>query len=371
MSIINLKLVNDYINGEDIDDKLVEKLENDRDFMICVITKTNDHKFYRFCSDNLKRDYNFVKFYVNKFKNNIDAIDAAATYYLEHSTDEVSNFELKIVMIELTKEYPKIALNYGLCLEVNYINQLIYKELINESINDEYIKTMVGYGFSLIFEKYGSSEIIMDYYALRIVDEIYESNKEDFETKLHIHFKNPVEIDKSNINGFLIDYISNHDLLLSKYVQNKTNLLKPLKDGIFYLKLKWNVYDSDFYRYRYEQISRIYDEFKNNTNNEFILNYSFYAILDVLLDDLNAKDNFAGIADEVDGYLEPTENINYLTKDQINSLKKTPAYQKLLAAINVIINSYDPSVIESIHIESEKCKVTKIRKNDKKNMLRK
>ena len=37
-------LINDYINGNDMDDDILEQLEDNTDFMIEVIKKSNDKK---------------------------------------------------------------------------------------------------------------------------------------------------------------------------------------------------------------------------------------------------------------------------------------------------------------------------------------
>ena len=43
------KIVNDYINGNDIDDFNIDDLENDSMFMKKAIVASNDKNFYRIC----------------------------------------------------------------------------------------------------------------------------------------------------------------------------------------------------------------------------------------------------------------------------------------------------------------------------------
>ena len=50
-------IVEDYIEGNDIEDFDIDELENDRSFMLDVIKKTKDKNFYNLCSDDLKHDY--------------------------------------------------------------------------------------------------------------------------------------------------------------------------------------------------------------------------------------------------------------------------------------------------------------------------
>ena len=72
------KIVNDYINGNDIDDFNIDDLENDSMFMKKVIVASNDKNFYRLCSDRVKKDYNFIKFVIYKFKEDIEFISKVA-----------------------------------------------------------------------------------------------------------------------------------------------------------------------------------------------------------------------------------------------------------------------------------------------------
>ena len=63
------KMINDYILGNDIKEYSIERLENDKEFMMLVIGATNDEKFYNSCSEKLKKDYSFVRYLIEKFKS--------------------------------------------------------------------------------------------------------------------------------------------------------------------------------------------------------------------------------------------------------------------------------------------------------------
>ena len=77
------KLVEDYVQGNDIDKYDIEELENDSQFMMQVIDKTNDKKMYEFCSSKVKDDYEFIKFMIYKFQNDKDFIVMLADDYLK------------------------------------------------------------------------------------------------------------------------------------------------------------------------------------------------------------------------------------------------------------------------------------------------
>ena len=78
----NLKLIKDYVEGNDLEDYNIDELENDYEFMISVIKYTNDKNIYNLCSDEVKNNYEFVKFIINYFKNDIEFIDKISEQYL-------------------------------------------------------------------------------------------------------------------------------------------------------------------------------------------------------------------------------------------------------------------------------------------------
>lgn len=55
MAIVDLKLVKDYIDGEDINYD-VEELENNPIFMLNVLRLSRDPNMYSLCSDNVKNN---------------------------------------------------------------------------------------------------------------------------------------------------------------------------------------------------------------------------------------------------------------------------------------------------------------------------
>ena len=86
--IYNLKLINSYINGEDIKGYNIEDLENDPEFMKSVILASNDKEFYNLCSEEVKSDFDFVMFLIDKYSFNAKFIDKVASYFLKNSNNE-------------------------------------------------------------------------------------------------------------------------------------------------------------------------------------------------------------------------------------------------------------------------------------------
>ena len=59
---IDIKLMNQYINGSILDEDTLNKLENDYNFMKNCIILTGDKKLYNLCSDELKNNFDFIYF---------------------------------------------------------------------------------------------------------------------------------------------------------------------------------------------------------------------------------------------------------------------------------------------------------------------
>ena len=82
------RIIDAYINGNDIENYSIEELENDKKFMMMIITLTNDKNFYNLCSEELKGNYEFVRFVIQKFNNDINFICKVADFYLNVVEDE-------------------------------------------------------------------------------------------------------------------------------------------------------------------------------------------------------------------------------------------------------------------------------------------
>ena len=152
------KIINDYINGNDIEEYSIEELEDDKKFMMLVINRTNDIRMYDLCSDNVKKDYEFVKYMILKYQNNTDFSCKVADYYFDNKDDEFSRTELAILMSEITKNKDKNKyIKYQIILEANYKLMRVQIEMAKMETNDRYVADEIGMGFLLIFDCYNSS----------------------------------------------------------------------------------------------------------------------------------------------------------------------------------------------------------------------
>lgn len=358
MKIINLMLVDNYISGKGkISEKRLEKLENDPEFMMCAMNRSNDPKLYRLCSHEVKTNYNFVKYYVNKFSNDVDAIDKAARYFLQYSKNEYINFELCILMKTLTYKDERTCCEYGIRVEsVSLIDDCTIS-IISDDLKDEFSKKSFGLGFIHIQDMYQESKIIVDHYAKRLISNLFEEKRKLIERELHSKFETFDKFKEYGINKFIIDYIIQYDYHLASYIQLNPELMSCLNNVIESISYRWYVYRKKLDSIRYKQILRVYDEFMLSCNN--VYNNSYYELLMYIVKDLEISEDILDFEDElysadyeeIFGYNNPI-NISGYDVEKLDRLKET---------IQSIIIERDPMVIRNSHIKNDKCVVSRLR----------
>ena len=242
MEKYNKQLIIDYISGNNIENYDLNELENDRLFMTKVIEYSNDEKMYNFCSDELKQDYEFIKYVILKFRNNIQFITEVADCFLDNTNTDLERTELVIIMDNLTQNNEK-NVKYKMLSEVIFSGKRLEIELGKRHLNDENTSNEIGMGFLLIYDSYMSSEIVLNYYATKIIEDIFKEYDIDLERMLHSKFKNANQINEQGLNNYMINFISLYDPMLSSYLCTHLNLLIPLKNKIISIQNNWDKYN--------------------------------------------------------------------------------------------------------------------------------
>ena len=242
------KLVEDYVQGNDIDKYDVEELENDSQFMMQVIDKTNDKKMYEFCSSKVKDDYEFIKFMIYKFQNDKDFIVMLADNYLKKHNNQDEEIDANCVELGIIMEGLLSSSKNGKFDKFILLNKAMYNRLLvefmasYESNSDVKKNNNFGLVFCYFECMFQSRYIILDYYAKQCIEEIFYRNKRhNFEMLIHRIAKDKSELEDKNINSFIINYVSKHDLNLSWYLSCHTDLLTKIKAD---LKRIYNIWDS-------------------------------------------------------------------------------------------------------------------------------
>lgn len=267
MKKFSKKLIEDYIQGKEIEGYTHEELENNRDFMMQVIEVSNDKKIYNLCSDKVKKDYKFVKYIVLKFKDDINFICNVADYFLKNVSDDLNRFEISIIMSNLTENDKKNS-DYCLIRDTIYTTMRLQIEGVKIANNDYDLQSF-GMGFIVMLEYFKERKIVLNYCAKKTIQEIINEFDIDLEALLHREFKSLDQINEIGINNYIINFVWYYDMALSKYLINHQDLMSDLNKEISDILNNCDNYDIQDERKKYnllvEKFCNFYDQIKENT----------------------------------------------------------------------------------------------------------
>lgn len=267
MKKFSKKLIEDYIQGKEIEGYTHEELENNRDFMMQVIEVSNDKKIYNLCSDNVKKDYDFVKYIILTFKDDINFICNVADFFLKDVSDDLNRFEISIIMSNLTENDKKNS-DYCLIRDTIYTTMRVQIEGVKIA-NDDYDLQSFGMGFIVMLEYFKERKIVLNYCAKKTIQEIINEFDIDLEALLHRKFQSLNQINEIGINNYIINFVWYYDMALSKYLINHQDLMSDLSKEISDILNNWDNYDIQDERKKYnllvEKFCNFYEQIKENT----------------------------------------------------------------------------------------------------------
>lgn len=379
MKNIDASLIEKYINGDDLGEYSIEQLENDKDFMTSVINYTNDVKMYSLCSDELKKDYEFVKYLVLKFKNTPDYITKIADYYFGNSDIDIERIELGIIMEKILPQDSEIERLISQNLKYKVLNDIEYSsekfEINVAKASDPSLESKIGKGFLAVFDSYNDSDIILDYYAKRFLDDIIEENDIDFEKMLHNQFKSADKIKEVGINNYIINFISCYDSMLSQYMSTHLDLIKPVANKIKNIQDNWDSYLIKDEEERYNNMLDMVHYYMSTAISYMEENDILYYVAKELgiIEKIKEYDDII----ELDVYDE--ELVDDMIKFDIEqSLKERLVYLRVKKIIINQLFAKKPLDLDSLvnekkynnsnnnGSENSKCKIIKLTPNDKK-----
>ena len=353
--------INDYILGNDVEGYSIEELENDKDFMMLVIEATNDKRIYDLCSEDVKKNYDFVKYLVNKFKDDINFICNVADYYLSSTEDELTVMELNILMSELTSKDKEKNMKYSLAQEVIYSSKRVEIEAGKLELNDPKVDREIGMGFLLIFDSFNSSEIILNYFAKKTIEEIFNENNIDLESMSHNQFKSAKEIDNIGINNYMISFIEVYDSMLASYLSTHIDLMQDLKQKIEKAQKNWNKYISNEEIIKYNLIlDKVHDYMLQIENN---ITFTETEILYYIGKKLGISEKIAkyeDISDELYNMIMDNIDDDFYEAEFDSNSSNRFYYNSLMKTISSILSSNVNNENKTESSNNKKCKVLKM-----------
>ncbi len=208
------------------------------------IKVTKNKELYYNCPAEYLRDFDFITEIINIFKDDFDFIDEVAESYVKYipAEDINENPEYVELCILLGQYVPK-----GHPYYIFYTNRLegIYGILLLNVImlKQEY-SDVSELGFSVLMDVHGDRKNILDYFARRLMDELYHKNRcGNFEDLVHKYCDNAVNIMDEGYVDFFVRNLYGVDESLSYYVFNHTYLLDNLVDELDAVCENWDDYE--------------------------------------------------------------------------------------------------------------------------------
>ncbi|MBQ3021325.1 MAG: hypothetical protein IJD92_03780 [Bacilli bacterium] len=333
------KLINDYINGNDIENYTLDELENNSNFMLSVIKYTQDKRIYNLCSNKLKNDYEFIKEIILFFKDDFKFINKVAGDFIDNNkykpnvinitdylnpddkTKETEIFELCIIMSRIYKKYypdefNKYAVNVTLFKESSLIENEI---ILRENKNELWVKDL-GLGFKLCALAFQNSEEILKVFIDYYLNELFFVP--DMESLLHKKFINKEEFINYGINNYIINHIKKYDEYLAYYITKRLYLTKDIKKDIDKIIYNWDKYNYNIEKQKYDLFMEKLLEYKEE--NFMNMLYSLDELIDFIKNNLGLEDIFNKyyikdyIYSEEDKYYDSLFNRNGIKLEKMN-----------------------------------------------------
>ena len=268
MAVIDEKILDDYINGEYIDEELVKRLENNKLFMERVIDKTNDYKMYYYCSEKVKSDSGFIRFLMKKYMNNLDFLCEISDYYFERCDKDPYAIEIALLArVILKKQEDDRYLKYEQIRDLMYGSLRFLVESEKRYREDDYLfQSDIGMGFWYVFDVHKNNELVIDFYAKKMLEEIFLLSYYGLDRILHNQYSSIEEIEDTGLYSVLIKIISIYDNMLSGYVRipSHRNLLKKPIEKLNTVLKRWDSYVDVNESAKYDSISNEVEKYMDD-----------------------------------------------------------------------------------------------------------
>lgn len=355
----DLKLVYDYIWGNDIEGYSIDELESDSSFMLQVIERSKDKNMYELCSDEVKCDYNFVRSVIELFKDDLEFVCGVADFYLD-SLDDVEKLqgtnycELNIIMSSLCGR----SLNqYALVVAGFYEYERYRASLCIKTTDDLELIEESKAGFFISLAQYEDSSIIMDFIAKRMVNEaLYKGRDNNLEYLIHSRFKSIADFEKYGEFVFLHNCISDYDKSLSSYVFDRAYtedfhaFFGQLAKEVNKVKDNWDSYMNRINSWRIGVFNQEFSSYMLDEASFGRLSYD--EIVSYVANKLDKVDEFSKFDFDFSSEYDE-ENYKILETADVNNINKALSIASKLFEKDVLDEEYD-DYSESVEVEDKK-----------------
>ena len=268
------RLIYNYILGNDIDN--LEELESDNNFLFDALKLSRDISYYSYLDISYRRSYDVIKYMLLNFKDNLDVYQEDADYLLDSL--DVESLEYKEIIV-LMAAIDKDSFNdYKISRAGFYVTDKVEVGAVQNK--DKELAELIGLGFEVVLSKYEDKPLILDYYALCFLYEIFYQNK-NFEELVHKNIKDKEKLIKIGNIKYLLDYIGNLDFYLKEYLEGHLYLLDNLDKDLDLVKNNWDNYINRVNQQRVAIVYQVVDKFAEEYRGKFY--FDIYAVLDKII----------------------------------------------------------------------------------------
>ena len=207
---------------------------------------TKDKDLYFNCSLELFSNFDFITEVIKIFKDDFDFIDEVAERYVKFIPEEDinSNPEYIELCMLLGQYVPEGHQYYE--FYTNRLNGIYSIFLLHVMMVKDQLEGVSELGFSILMEDYGDRKNILDYFATRLMDELYHKNHcGSFEDLIHKHCDSPQNVQVEGYEQFFIRNLYGVDDKLSYYVFDNPHLLKDLIEELDEICENWYLYEDE------------------------------------------------------------------------------------------------------------------------------
>lgn len=349
------KMVLNYIYGNDINQYSLEELENDALFMSEVIRLSKDKTVYEYAVHALKCNYIFVLKTIRTFSKDTEFIKNVADYYLDNAMNEdyLRRLEINIIMSSLVKDKNDI-IKYGVSASSMYEDILVNcRAIYKEDKERGYINRNFGLGFIYVYDLCLKYPIILDFFAKKMINNIFYNSGKTIEEILHNNFKSKEELDNTGINQFIINYIYKYDDILSNYAAINKKLIEKIIKDIYLESKNWEYYSSATME---RKISILWQEGEKIYDSYDYLTYPFSSYLDTILRDLEYDEIYKK-------YSNDTLYGTYFVEEASLTFKDKAYMKELEKLVIKLFSEYKIDDASSDYDEKVTCKIIKFPQN--------
>ena len=268
------ELIYNYMIGNYIEN--LDELESDKDFLFLVLKESKDISYYSYLDIFYRRNYNVIKYMLLNFKDNFDVYREDADYLLDRLDRDSSEYkEIIILMASIDKNAFN---NYKIYRTSFYAEDRVEVGAVQNS--DKEFEELIGLGFEVVLSKYEDKPLILDYYAICFLYEIFYEDK-NFEEIVHRNIKDKEKLNKLGNTKFLLDYIGNLDYYLKEYLKEHLYLLDNLSNDLDLVKNNWDNYIKRINEQRVAIVYQVVEQFMETYRGKFY--FDIYGTLDKII----------------------------------------------------------------------------------------